>query len=462
MNQLVEPGDYVKVTVQNQSYYILIDKIISGYVYSGQYIIYVVNNEWKVINYNVPHIVEFIPRPEKYGFTEIYDTDSNILMWLDYKSLLLVMSVNKFLNSINKDNHFWKRKVDLDYGVSEYKPTNETYKQQYHTLFWTKTPNQAIDENRMDSLIYYENMNNLPDINGANIAAENGNMEMILWLEKRSIFPDEYGLSLALGNGKTNVVDYGLNKNIFPERRGLNIATQSGDVELMKYCIHLGLFPSISQVNIAAGYGHIELLQLLQLYNILPDKTGLDRSLFSGHLEVAKWINNVGINPDKISIKNTIHGLNYNCIKWLIEDFNLLPEQEEVDFVCSKSIMSISRLLGKYKLYPSTTGLNNYCANKNNNRLDILEWMKMRGKYPNKGGVNKATKYGNINILQWLLNNGLFPNQKPLEHLMRCGKFDKLDMLLQYGIIPNIYIYKMYVKKIGSPQLQWLINNRLI
>ena len=461
MNRRIQLGDYVKITVSNQSYIYVIDYIFHHTIYIGTYQIYYNGNEWKVFMYNLPHTVEFIAKPEiiKNGFTEIYDTDSNILLFLDYKSLLTAFCVNKFINSIQEDELFWKRKVKKDYGVSKYKPENETYKKQYDVLFLIKTPNQAVDDDRLDSLIYYENENKLPDVDGANIAAENGNLDMILWLEKKNISPDEYGMSLALGNGRTGIVDYGLQKNIFPAQQGVNIATQSGDVELMRYCINMGQFPSTNQINAAAGFGHLELLQLLAQHNRLPDINGLNRALKDGHLDIAKWIHSRGIQPGESSREQALWGLHYNSIKWLITDFGIMPKQPDVDFVCRTGQMVLSRLLGKYKLYPTVVGLNFYCGKINNTTM--LKWMKIRGIYPSIEGANKATKFGKNKIVLWLLQNNIFPEHEAIDWIMKRKKMDTIDILLSYNIKPSQKAIDIFFRIANNDEVDWLRRNHL-
>lgn len=67
----IQVGDIVQVTVQNQNYYIPIDRIDNYGIHAQKYTIIPVGNNWQIQNYNIPHSVSFYPAPEQKPSTPI-------------------------------------------------------------------------------------------------------------------------------------------------------------------------------------------------------------------------------------------------------------------------------------------------------------------------------------------------------------------------------------------------------
>jgi hypothetical protein len=129
--------------------------------------------------------------------THIPDVISQVLMILDYHNIASACRTNKDLNKMYQDEYFWKLKVERDYGMlTEYKPSNITYRQQYADFLATKEPYQekaekAATEDRLDILQWLTQYGVVLDRDIADIAAFKNSLNVLEWLAQTyKLYPD--------------------------------------------------------------------------------------------------------------------------------------------------------------------------------------------------------------------------------------------------------------------------------
>lgn len=400
-------------------------------IWVGESLIYFTNGDWKVNNYNVSHTITF--KKIWFGLSGVQEIDMLIMINLDLPSLLQSTEVSQRYSQISSDNHFWKMKVDHDYGVSRHKPDNETYKQQYKILYQIHTPNQAVDDDRLDSLIYFERNNQLPNINGANIAIYNNNKEILIWLHDRQIHPDVYGVDMALGRGLHDIVEYIITLGIHPTQLGIDIATQSGYINTVKWGIRNGLMSF--NVNVAARYGHLDILRLLSFHGILPTLSGMNAAVKYGHIDVIIWMVQSGIHPTAYTITAAVLSCQLMIMNWLIQNTTLMPTIADVDkaLIISGSL-TIIRTICKHKIYPTVSGLDNYAKMGS---TKMYEFMAVRGVYPTSVGAGLAANAGKNNVLDWMAQHNILPDSSITDSSILLTNGTTLTWLLQHNIFPT-------------------------
>jgi hypothetical protein len=61
-------------------------------------------------------IFEFFIKILKMSFTKIKDLDRKILLELNYKELLIISKVNKYLSELCKNGDLWRNKIEKDFS----------------------------------------------------------------------------------------------------------------------------------------------------------------------------------------------------------------------------------------------------------------------------------------------------------------------------------------------------------
>ena len=206
------------------------------------------------------------------SFTEVQDTDRLLLVQLNYRSLLNACQVDAYLNSICRDDHFWMLKVNHDFGpeVLKWKPSSETFRQQYDYLYWVVDPVYAVAAGRLDALIVLEQRGILPNDYGANLAARAGHLHVLEWLEKRDILPDEGGADEAAREGHLHVLEWLAQRNILPAVRSANRAAGKGQIQVLEWLAKKGILPTVWAANEAAREGNLDVLNWLAERGIYP------------------------------------------------------------------------------------------------------------------------------------------------------------------------------------------------
>jgi len=239
----MELGDQLIVTVNGTTYPLIVSEILSpSRVKAGDYYISIQNGIWQVENYIYPHSIQINPILGLVGVPEI---DWQILLSFppeEYRSLLAFCSTSPRASSICDNEEFWKTKIDQDFGVSQLKPSEISYRDQYITL------------------------NTL----GVNDAALQGRID---------------ALQLAIKRGLLN-------------QRNASFAAVQGRVDLLEGFSRVGILPGLAGANAAAGRGHLRTLQWLEEHGILPNQDGVRVAESNGHGSTVRWLNSRGIYSD--------------------------------------------------------------------------------------------------------------------------------------------------------------------
>jgi hypothetical protein len=123
---------------------------------------------------------------------------------------------NKTWYYICQQPHFWKRKIELDFGpeVAQLKPVTESYQDQYWYLVNIEHPDKAAEDGRMDALLI---LKELPTSYGASLAEKNGHQKIVNRLIESGVEPQIKWMSVT-GNPYLDK-EILMNKN-FPEIMG--------------------------------------------------------------------------------------------------------------------------------------------------------------------------------------------------------------------------------------------------
>jgi len=99
-----------------------------------------------------------------YDFSELPEEIQRLyLLKLPVPDIANYCAVNPSVHKICADDYFWLLKVDHDFpGISQYKPENITYQQQFLDLLRITDPNEAAKEGRKDILVYLESQGKVP------------------------------------------------------------------------------------------------------------------------------------------------------------------------------------------------------------------------------------------------------------------------------------------------------------
>ena len=194
----------------------------------------------------------------------------NKMLFMDYKTLTDFCSTNTAFSIACQDDYFWKMKVERDFGmVTQYKPNNITYRQQYKELMNATDPDKAAGDGRMDLLINFARKDLHPMKGGANLAAENGHLDVLKWLvETFRVYPDIDGALKAAEKGRLDVLQW---------MAGIEDGYIDEEV-----------------VNMAAEYGHLDIVKwIASSKGLYPDEEGIMRAAASGHVELINWVDSM-------------------------------------------------------------------------------------------------------------------------------------------------------------------------
>jgi hypothetical protein len=292
MPRPVQIGDYVRVTIGDQEYYLSIINILPTSIIAGIYNIIFMNDRWMIQDYPAKHSIGFIMGPPLPTYPEI---TSRILLSLNYDDLLNACRINKDFNKVCQDDYFWKLKVEHDYGMlTKYKPTNITYHQQYVDLMTIDDPDGAAMNGRLDELQRLAQDDIYPGQEGIDEAANAGYLEISQWLARtKNLYPSPGGILYAIGSGHLNILQW-LDRieKLYLEEEEANYAALSDQLEILKWMAQTRkLYPDQWGTNESAQEGYLEVLKwLAQTRKLYPDQQGADYAAHQGHLEVLKWL----------------------------------------------------------------------------------------------------------------------------------------------------------------------------
>lgn len=273
MSRSIQIGDIAFINVDGQEYSLNIVDVRPTYIRAGEYILIPMGNDWIVQDYPKVHSIRFVGLPLS---THIPEITSQILLPLSYVDLMNICKTNKDLNKICQDDHFWKLKVERDYGtIADDKPSNITYRQQYLDLMTIKDPNEAVEQGRLDILKWLSQNNIYPNEDGVYEAIRHGQLKTLQWLvQTAGANINQNDVNDAAAHGQLAILRWlAQEKNLYPNRDGVNWATQTGQLEALKWVAQtIGLYPDQDDADDAAANGHLEILTWLAQHNIYPNR----------------------------------------------------------------------------------------------------------------------------------------------------------------------------------------------
>jgi hypothetical protein len=273
MSRQVQVGDLVIFRVGSQSFTSPITQISKYGIHIGNALL--IPPDWQVKGPNEEHEVEFIHQ----GLSPIEEVNQEILLNLDYDSIISLCSTNKEYNKLCSQEYFWRRMVVRDFNeVIQFKPVKITYKEMYKNLYHLKDIKSAIEKGDLYLIAWYHLKIGPLNREEANLAVRNGHLEALEWLEQRGILPDERGANLAVWNGHLEVLIWVEHRGILPNRYGANWAE------------HRGILPNQWGVNWTAANEQLEVLKWLEQKGILPNQDGANFAARNGKLEVLIWL----------------------------------------------------------------------------------------------------------------------------------------------------------------------------
>ena len=86
------------------------------------------------------------------GFIDISELVEKVLLYLNTKSFLSLLSMNLFLNSFRQNQVLWKQKVQDDFAVVEHKTNSLSFRKQYLSLMKPYSTDSTVIDNRIDKL----------------------------------------------------------------------------------------------------------------------------------------------------------------------------------------------------------------------------------------------------------------------------------------------------------------------
>jgi hypothetical protein len=326
MSRPVQIGDYAYIIFGDQEYPLLITDIKPSYIIADDYTLIPVDNHWMVQDYSVEHSVDF-----RTGSLSAYvpEITSQILLSLDYEDLINACQTNKDFNKVCQDEYFWKLKVEHDYGMlTQDKPLNITYRQQYIDLMTIEDLKFAVLTGRLDLLKWLAKRGIYPDQRNANGAAYRGQLEVLKWLAQiRGVYPDQDGTNKAASMGRLEVLKWlAQTRDLYPDQHGISNAVLKGKLEVLKW--------------------------LVQVRKFYPDQWNAGRAASRGQLEFLDWLAQLNIYPDRRTVNDAALHNKSEVVEWLAEH-NIYPDQPTVDLLALVGLSEILQLLAQYNIHPN-------------------------------------------------------------------------------------------------------------
>jgi hypothetical protein len=232
---------------------------------------------------------------ESNGFTNIPDIDYEIMLHLDYESIINLGKTNKTFSELCTNEYFWFRMIERDFeGFNKHKPEDISYKKAYHKLHIR----QSIDDILVNGELYMLHWiidKYQPDFDYYEWvvkAAINGHLHILLWL--------------------MNIVD-------ITRTECLDIAARYGHIHILKGLNDFGIKPnSLTAIN-ACSNGHLNIAEWVKDQGIPPSQDWGNYASVNGQLHVLKWLKIQGVESSIEWANWAARYENINILDWLKE-----------------------------------------------------------------------------------------------------------------------------------------------
>jgi hypothetical protein len=326
MSRALRPDDIAIVVVDDVEYPLIITFVSHDHIIANNYILIPTVNGWQVYNYDFPHHVKFAVTYREQLLSGIEDVDRLILLDLDYRSLLAACTSDSYTNNICRDDYFWRQKVEHDMGheVVINKLPEMSYREQYHTLINGMDIDDAIEDGRLDYLIFmkvnfdrytaqmaalygwinilsYALNHGAPfDSEISRNAAYGGNIAVLEWLyDMNNISLDSETANSAAEGQAIEALEWLYEKGIYPDDDGFIYAVDEGSIDVMKWLLdhNITLIDPKEITYLIIETDNIAMLELLETYGILSDEEGANIAVRLKNRRIIEWLAERGIYP---------------------------------------------------------------------------------------------------------------------------------------------------------------------
>lgn len=457
----VSPGDeaivngipYTITTIASEGIYLELPQ-------NQQALLTLVGNQWQVYNYQTPHQVEFrAAHVTTAGLTNIPDMDKEILLWLDFYSIMSMCQTSSYLHSLCQDEHFWKRKIQLDFGAEKLQDT-ETYQQFYRRVFayWQLGGDLSYE------IIHKATINGRTDI-----------LKLALIASQNTVFPNQITLDLAVTNGHLNVLKL-VAPYVLPSPNGVRGASLHGHLDILQWLYdHTGgeLFPtSLAAVDAAAG-GHLHILQWL--YDVTGDislftQRNMYIAVANGYMDMVQWLYQISgglLQPEQKAVNVAASEGNLDFLKWLhqISAGSIRPDQEGVTQALLNEHYGIYNWTISLlpPVYPDSDKVINQTIEDDYCPLETLEWLSSLQPpiLPSQTAVTAAVEHNELEVLTWLAPRFL-PTQDDVALTVEMGNWDIVQEIFRLN--PSVQLTSSDANQVFDSEdpnvdiLEWMSN----
>jgi len=228
----------------------------------------------------------------------IRDTDKEILLRLDYESLLNACATDTYIRSFCTNDYFWKDKLEYDFGASESanKPTGMTYRKYFEQVYYGADPMLAFSGNpKMDmnilSRLNLEQLRTMCSLNTyfINLCNSDGFWqrkvyydfgEEVAQLKPAQIRYKEQYMQLVhtpkikdvVANDRWDILLNLLRTGSIPKGHVYYTALTMGKLPMLQWLKDQGYPINADSANIAAKLGYLDILDWLFEQGIVPSQ----------------------------------------------------------------------------------------------------------------------------------------------------------------------------------------------
>ena len=239
-----------------------------------------------------------------------------IFLTLDYPTLLSFCQTSLEIRALCSDDYFWRLKVRQDFGVTQYKPQGMSHQEQYRTLYYLPSLDDAIRTGRLDQVALHLSRGYVPTPQQVNLA---GTPELLDYFAERGYLPDEEAYIPAVQYGRIDVMDWLWNHGLQPDDLTIT-ESGAGSIPALIWLEDHEVPLDTWTANTAASGGHLGVLRWLEEERgILPDENGANLAAGSGELETLKWLAQRGIFPTEEAGPEAAGGGYLDVVQWLVQ-----------------------------------------------------------------------------------------------------------------------------------------------
>jgi hypothetical protein len=250
---------------------------------------------------------------------EVDEVNWKIIMNLDYKSILIFSSVNRYYYKLCSTDYIWKNVIIRDYpNIIEYKPDNITYREMYYKLNMKRSFREVIRSGDLYVLIWFYYLGIVPDSSGLNDITSEGHLHILNWYNQHGIIPSEYDSIIASSKGYLDILKWFKDQNVQISEDGADEAATNGHIDILEWYKGYGIFPTEYGADGASLNGNLNVLEWMDQNGILNKQ---DLVLDPKHLGILKWMKKHGYDPPDYCIINALSHGYIETLNWLIENF---------------------------------------------------------------------------------------------------------------------------------------------